>query len=145
MVFLLLCICNGIQHHADNLSLVLYQLLKLLCQNSIQFRGANGRQVAARFSVFTVHLAFPKLRFSLPRFEGLPVKGRSMLSTDDLAAVGIPALIPYAIGFRTGAPLLKKGIGLIPYFFRHDGRNIRVGIGYPFTFVEERCLFLAVV
>ena len=68
-----------------------------------------------------------------------------MLSTDDLAAVGIPALIPHTIGFRTGASLLKKGIGLIPHFFRHDGRNIRVGIEHPFTFVEERCLFLAVV
>ena len=68
-----------------------------------------------------------------------------MLSTDDLTAVGIPALIPYAIGFRTGAPLLKKGIGLIPYFFRHDGRNIRIRIGYPFTFIKEQRFLLAVV
>ena len=145
VVFLLLCICHGIQHHADNLSLVLYQLLKLLCQNSIQLRGANGRQIAARFPVFTVHLTFPELRFSLLRLEGLPVKGRSMLSADDLAAIRIPALIPYTIGFRTSAPLLKKSVGLIPYFFRHDGRNIRVGIGYPFTFVEEQRFLLAVV
>ncbi len=68
-----------------------------------------------------------------------------MLSANDFPAVWIPTLIAYAIGFRTGAPLLKKGIGLIPYFLRHDGRNIRVGIGYPLTFIKEQRFLLAVV